>query len=199
MVTFYVARYGKLTCLNAGCYDILSLLARTLPGRAERIVSRFLSTPISFANKRAAFIPIVLSDHFNHRPRRLARPRTPPFHGGNTGSNPVGDANILKDLAMSSHSPEGSISTHPPSSAHLLGGFIILKTLLCTSRFAAPGNLDDAGKLTLVRRLMGEGLVTALQALMARPRSSENQACSRPPCGGNDPLPARGNGLGFPT
>ncbi len=27
------------------------------------------------------------------RPRRLARPRTPPFHGDNTGSNPVGDAN----------------------------------------------------------------------------------------------------------
>lgn len=26
------------------------------------------------------------------RPRRLARPRTPPFHGDNTGSNPVGDA-----------------------------------------------------------------------------------------------------------
>ena len=29
-----------------------------------------------------------------HRPRRLARPRTSPFHGGNTGSNPVGDANF---------------------------------------------------------------------------------------------------------
>ena len=27
------------------------------------------------------------------RPRRLAWPRTSPFHGGNTGSNPVGDAN----------------------------------------------------------------------------------------------------------
>jgi hypothetical protein len=25
-------------------------------------------------------------------PRRLARPRTPPFHGGDMGSNPVGDA-----------------------------------------------------------------------------------------------------------
>src|SRR5271168_3762798 len=32
------------------------------------------------------------------RPRRLAWPRTSPFHGGNTGSNPVGDANIIKDL-----------------------------------------------------------------------------------------------------
>ncbi len=28
------------------------------------------------------------------RPRRLARPRTPPFHGDNTGSNPVGDAKL---------------------------------------------------------------------------------------------------------
>jgi hypothetical protein len=32
------------------------------------------------------------------RPRRLARPRTPPFHGDNTGSNPVGDANKTKNL-----------------------------------------------------------------------------------------------------
>jgi hypothetical protein len=31
-------------------------------------------------------------------PRRLARPRTSPFHGGNTGSNPVGDANKIKDF-----------------------------------------------------------------------------------------------------
>jgi hypothetical protein len=36
------------------------------------------------------------------RPRRLARPRTPPFHGDNTGSNPVGDANKTKDLAENS-------------------------------------------------------------------------------------------------
>ncbi len=26
------------------------------------------------------------------RPHRLAWPRTPPFHGGNVGSNPTGDA-----------------------------------------------------------------------------------------------------------
>ena len=30
------------------------------------------------------------------RPRRLARPRTSPFHGGNTGSNPVGDAKLFQ-------------------------------------------------------------------------------------------------------
>ena len=32
------------------------------------------------------------------RPRRLARPRTPPFHGDNTGSNPVGDATKINSL-----------------------------------------------------------------------------------------------------
>ena len=36
------------------------------------------------------------------RPRRLARPRTPPFHGDNTGSNPVGDANLINHLQIPS-------------------------------------------------------------------------------------------------
>ena len=31
-------------------------------------------------------------------PRRLAWPRTSPFHGGNTGSNPVGDAKSFQQL-----------------------------------------------------------------------------------------------------
>jgi hypothetical protein len=36
----------------------------------------------------------VLTDAINlERPRRLARPRTPPFHGDNMGSNPIGDTN----------------------------------------------------------------------------------------------------------
>ena len=53
------------------------------------------------------------------RPRRLARPRTPPFHGDNTGSNPVGDAkldslvwkspNELKAEAL------GAFQSHPRS------------------------------------------------------------------------------------
>ena len=34
------------------------------------------------------------------RPRRLAWPRTSPFHGGNTGSNPVGDANLINHLLV---------------------------------------------------------------------------------------------------
>ena len=35
------------------------------------------------------------------RPRRLAWPRTSPFHGGNTGSNPVGDAKSFQQLTIS--------------------------------------------------------------------------------------------------
>ena len=35
---------------------------------------------------------------FHQRPRRLARPRTSPFHGGNAGSNPAGDANLFIEL-----------------------------------------------------------------------------------------------------
>ena len=32
------------------------------------------------------------------RPHRLAWPRTPPFQGGDTGSNPVGDATALNKI-----------------------------------------------------------------------------------------------------
>jgi hypothetical protein len=39
----------------------------------------------------------------SNRPRRLARPRTPPFHGDNTGSNPVGDANKSSSLLIDSN------------------------------------------------------------------------------------------------
>src|SRR3954469_22130819 len=46
------------------------------------------------------------SDSFlPRRPRRLARPRTSPFHGGNTGSNPVGDANEINPCSKSRFSP----------------------------------------------------------------------------------------------
>ena len=36
-----------------------------------------------------------------HRVPVVQWPRTPPFHGGNTGSNPVGDANKIKHLRAS--------------------------------------------------------------------------------------------------
>ena len=38
----------------------------------------------------------------HRRPRRLAWPRTSPFHGGNTGSNPVGDASFINHLQIPS-------------------------------------------------------------------------------------------------
>jgi hypothetical protein len=42
---------------------------------------------------RAATIStLATSARLTKCPRRLAWPRTSPFHGGNTGSNPVGDA-----------------------------------------------------------------------------------------------------------
>src|SRR3954470_16945700 len=34
------------------------------------------------------------------RPHRLARPRTPPFHGDNRGSNPLGDAKPLSSTGI---------------------------------------------------------------------------------------------------
>src|SRR5689334_14989093 len=42
---------------------------------------------------RCYYLKAALNAPTCTRPRRLARPRTSPFHGGNTGSNPVGDAN----------------------------------------------------------------------------------------------------------
>ena len=50
---------------------------------------------------------LEFESQFLKRPRRLARPRTSPFHGGNTGSNPVGDANKINDLLESDLFAEG--------------------------------------------------------------------------------------------
>ena len=65
-----------------------------------------------------------------------------PFQGGNAGSNPAGDANILKKLLRLALSPEGSKRFDKEGTAdsvHLLGCIprsIILTTLACASRFA---------------------------------------------------------------
>lgn len=37
---------------------------------------------------------------FLERPRRLARPRTPPFHGDNMGSNPIGDTKSFQRITL---------------------------------------------------------------------------------------------------
>ena len=41
-------------------------------------------------------------------PRRLAWPRTSPFHGGNTGSNPVGDAKSFQQFRDIDYFPAGT-------------------------------------------------------------------------------------------
>ena len=41
---------------------------------------------------------VVMSSVLPARPYRLARPRTSPFHGGNGGSNPPGDAKSYQSL-----------------------------------------------------------------------------------------------------
>ena len=69
------------------------------------------------------------------RPRRLAWPRTSPFHGGNTGSNPVGDAksnqrvtrkpNLHRDTqkihSLSARSSQQLCSARPACLARELG------------------------------------------------------------------------------
>lgn len=40
-------------------------------------------------------VRVLLEPSSPQRPRRLARPRTPPFHGDNMGSNPIGDTNRI--------------------------------------------------------------------------------------------------------
>src|SRR5689334_9640805 len=60
-------------CTRRGSADALNL------ARAAR-----------FCYDRSSFCPASN----DKRPRRLARPRTSPFHGGNAGSNPAGDASF---------------------------------------------------------------------------------------------------------
>jgi hypothetical protein len=62
-----------------------SLSASAAP-RSDRILT--LGHPTANINESG--------DNSHLSPRRLARPRTPPFHGDNTGSNPVGDAKVDK-------------------------------------------------------------------------------------------------------
>ena len=58
---------------------------------------------IAFLTLSGLTVTIKKSGDNSHlSPRRLARPRTPPFHGDNTGSNPVGDANLIHHLQIPS-------------------------------------------------------------------------------------------------
>ena len=75
-------------------------------------LSFFDTLPPSWYIQRWHFLSgVCLFSTPNKRPRRLARPRTPPFHGDNTGSNPVGDANRIKSLAkiLRTQAPPGDV------------------------------------------------------------------------------------------
>jgi hypothetical protein len=65
-----------------------SLAAAVLQNRCCEIEPGACLEALGFASFAAKFPRGPLEE----RPRRLARPRTPAFHAGNTGSNPVGDA-----------------------------------------------------------------------------------------------------------
>src|SRR5580692_7888441 len=79
------------------CFEISAMFHSKLSCRIGNI-GKFLTLTKATANIKSspAFLP-------QSRPRRLAWPRTSPFHGGNTGSNPVGDANKTKDLLEWGH------------------------------------------------------------------------------------------------
>ena len=57
-----------------------------------------LVVPRQIPSAQAVIIGELANIETAKRPRRLAWPRTSPFHGGNTGSNPVGDANLINNL-----------------------------------------------------------------------------------------------------
>src|SRR5580658_8391482 len=55
-----------------------------------------------------------------NRPRRLAWPRTSPFHGGNTGSNPVGDAKSYQRFTRKLHLHRDTQKIHALSAGSYL-------------------------------------------------------------------------------
>ena len=69
---------------------------------AELFLRRNWVSPFFLTVSRVAVTIEVPGNPALSRPRRLARPRTSPFHGGNTGSNPVGDANFINHLQIPS-------------------------------------------------------------------------------------------------
>jgi hypothetical protein len=78
--------------------------AQALPenkGAASKAIAGSLLPPslrLVPRNKAGKAPRNLLNSMQSTSPRRLARPRTSPFHGGNTGSNPVGDANFINYL-----------------------------------------------------------------------------------------------------
>src|SRR5947209_6209211 len=110
---------------NAGQSDpCISRFSRSDPHvparcRDESCLGDLTLTPLERHCYDELFLALLLQS-----PRRLARPRTSPFHGGNTGSNPVGDAKSFQSVARISCEVRGTTTVQVPF------GLIILTTLL---------------------------------------------------------------------
>src|SRR5260370_5559507 len=89
------------------------------------------------------------------RPRRLARPRTSPFHGGNTGSNPVGDAKPTKHFLYSRGSPMRA--------ADLI--LIKLACFACTMAYFACRNKRRASKIKCMHNAKAYSAASATSLL----------------------------------
>ena len=67
--------------------------------------------------QRLVTIKCCLGNPPHSCPRRLAWPRTSPFHGGNTGSNPVGDAKSYQRFTRKLHLHRDTQKIHALSAA----------------------------------------------------------------------------------
>ena len=70
-------------------------VAGSSPARLTSLATRVLASPHLLDSAPRTTVA------FSLRPVRLARPRTPPFHGGNRGSNPLRDATHSLELTIS--------------------------------------------------------------------------------------------------
>lgn len=67
-------------------------------------------------------------------PHRLARPRTPAFHAGNRGSNPLGDVNRAVSSAGRASALQAEGRRFDPCTAHFGGVVQLVRTLACHAR-----------------------------------------------------------------
>ena len=108
------------------------------------------------------------------RPRRLARPRTPPFHGDNTGSNPVGDANKTNELEKIDPKTEGLKGFDKQKPLLLLILFPSLRShdLPCHPAVSRALHIRDRLRVHIHRHLvvgMAEKLLNRLHVFPVRP------------------------------
>jgi hypothetical protein len=87
--------------MNAGCgFLTLGVAAANIDFCPQKALIEKRSVKLSLSGTFLANSHSFPVNGRSTRPRRLAWPRTSPFHGGNTGSNPVGDANKINSLQL---------------------------------------------------------------------------------------------------